>query len=176
MAREATRTRCRIVVVDDEKDMREFLDIMLRKEGYEVVCMPSADPALRWCRENRFDLVITDLKMPGIDGVELLKAVKGLDPDVIQSKEEGASNAVPNTERKDPVEAVDTLLPPLFVCVDYYLRVGLRLEYMSRSKKLFAQLNIIINLSIENNLQSSIFVTNRLVTTLQIDNTEPTMT
>ena len=82
MEKEAKRRKATIVVVDDEKDMRDFLDIMLRKEGYDVECMPSADSALAFCRGNGFDLVITDLKMPGMNGVELLRAVKELDRDV----------------------------------------------------------------------------------------------
>lgn len=71
-----------IVVVDDEKDMREFLEIMLRKEGYDCRSFPSASAALEWLRENRFDLVITDVRMPGMGGVDFLKAAKELDPDV----------------------------------------------------------------------------------------------
>ena len=71
-----------IVVVDDEKDMREFLEIMLRKEGYDCRSFPSGSAALEWLRENRFDLVITDVRMPGMGGVDFLKAAKELDPDV----------------------------------------------------------------------------------------------
>lgn len=71
-----------IVVVDDEKDMRTFFDIMLRKAGYGVESFPSGERALEFMRANAFDLVISDIKMPGMDGVELLKEVKALDPDV----------------------------------------------------------------------------------------------
>ena len=69
----------RIIIVDDERDMRDFLEIMLRKEGYEALSFPTPVEALGFCKENRCDLVLTDLKMPGMTGLEFLKAVKELD-------------------------------------------------------------------------------------------------
>ena len=75
--------RHRILIVDDEKDMREFLEIMLRKEGYDAMSMESAAKALEFCRENYADLVITDLKMPGMNGVEFTRALKQLDPSLL---------------------------------------------------------------------------------------------
>jgi two-component system response regulator PilR (NtrC family) len=71
------------MVVDDEKSMRDFLGIMLEKEGYHVETFPSAEDALEYFKDNRCDLVMADLKMPGMGGVELLKALKGLSPDVV---------------------------------------------------------------------------------------------
>ncbi|GMR04704.1 MAG: sigma-54 dependent transcriptional regulator [Thermodesulfobacteriota bacterium] len=82
MAMERKKAKSRIVVVDDEKDMRTFFDIMLRKEGYDVTSFPSGDRAIEYLRGNDFDLVISDIRMPGMDGVELLKEVKDLDADV----------------------------------------------------------------------------------------------
>jgi len=73
----------RILIVDDERDMREFLEIMLRKEGYDARSMESADAALEYCKKNSADLVITDLKMPGMNGVEFTRALKELDPSVL---------------------------------------------------------------------------------------------
>lgn len=73
----------RIIVVDDEKSMREFLGIMLGKEGYEVETFPSAEEALEYFEEKRSDLIIADLKMPGMGGMEFIKAAKALSPDVI---------------------------------------------------------------------------------------------
>ena len=65
--------KSKIVVVDDEQDMRSFLEILLRRNGYSAVSFPTAKRALDYCRANPFDLVITDLRMPEMDGVELLK-------------------------------------------------------------------------------------------------------
>ncbi|MBI1911336.1 MAG: sigma-54-dependent Fis family transcriptional regulator [Deltaproteobacteria bacterium] len=73
----------KILIVDDERDMRDFLAIMLRKEGYEVETLPSAKLALDYCRENHIDLVISDVRMPIMGGVDFLKAVKELDKDII---------------------------------------------------------------------------------------------
>lgn len=73
----------KIMVVDDERSMREFLDIMLRKEGYDTVSFPSAPSALEHFKKSPCDLVITDLKMQGTGGVDLLKALKELSAEVI---------------------------------------------------------------------------------------------
>ncbi|MBI5562935.1 MAG: sigma-54-dependent Fis family transcriptional regulator [Deltaproteobacteria bacterium] len=70
----------KIIIVDDERDMRDFLEIMLRKEGYDAAGFPSAAQALEYCKANRCDLALTDLKMPGMSGVDFLKAIKELDP------------------------------------------------------------------------------------------------
>lgn len=73
----------KILIVDDERDMREFLEIMLRKEGYEARAMENARLALEYCARNPVDLVISDIRMPGMDGVDFLKALKELDPDIL---------------------------------------------------------------------------------------------
>ncbi len=73
----------RILVVDDDPGMREYLEIMLSREGYEVNAAPGGKEALTLCRRHKFDLVVTDLKMPGMDGVDLLKAVKAISPETI---------------------------------------------------------------------------------------------
>jgi two-component system response regulator PilR (NtrC family) len=76
-------SKASIIVVDDEKSMRDFFGIMLRKEGHHVEAFPSAEDALEYFNDNSCDLVIADIRMPGMGGLELLKAVKGLSPDVI---------------------------------------------------------------------------------------------
>ncbi len=73
----------RILIVDDEKDMREFLEIMLRREGYDVRSSSDAAQALESCKEDHADLVITDLRMPGMNGVEFTRALKNLDSETI---------------------------------------------------------------------------------------------
>jgi len=69
----------RILVVDDEKSMCQFLSIMLRKEGYEITAVSEGRKALEEIRENRYDVVLTDIKMQGMDGIELLKELKQVD-------------------------------------------------------------------------------------------------
>ena len=72
----------KILVVDDEKSMREFLSIMLGREGYSVEAFPSGEAALEYFKGNACDLVMADMKMPGMGGLKLLKAVKDINPDV----------------------------------------------------------------------------------------------
>jgi two-component system response regulator PilR (NtrC family) len=72
----------RILIVDDEEGMREFLSILLQKEGYQVETASSGQEALARLGEQRFDLVVTDLKMPRMSGIEVLHRIKEGDPDV----------------------------------------------------------------------------------------------
>ncbi len=69
-----------ILVVDDEKGQREILTTILRKEGYRVVDVPGGREALAKLDEEEFDLILTDLKMQGMSGMELMEQVLALDP------------------------------------------------------------------------------------------------
>ena len=71
----------RILVVDDEKKMRHILQLMLGREGFKVEQAENGKVALAMLKEKRFDLVITDLKMPEMDGMSLLDEAKKIDPD-----------------------------------------------------------------------------------------------
>jgi two-component system response regulator PilR (NtrC family) len=68
----------KILVVDDDQGIRDFLEIMLSREGYEVTCASDAHKALNQCKKEKYDLILTDLKMPKIDGIEFLKEVKDI--------------------------------------------------------------------------------------------------
>jgi len=70
----------RILVVDDQESMRTLLRDMLEVIGHEVVLADGGDQALSVLRQNEFDLVLSDLNMPGMDGSALLKAVKSTHP------------------------------------------------------------------------------------------------
>lgn len=63
--------------------MREFLEIMLRKEGYGVACAPNGKEALNKLEARAYDLVLTDIRMPGADGMEVLNRAKELNPGTI---------------------------------------------------------------------------------------------
>ena len=73
----------RILVVDDEESIREFLDIMLRKEGYDVTCVEDGQKAIDILAKKSFDMVISDLQMPNVTGMELLAHVKQNYPDLM---------------------------------------------------------------------------------------------
>ncbi len=73
----------RLLVVDDEESIREFLEIMLKKEGYEVTCAEDGAKAKDMLAKKSFDMVISDLQMPNMTGIELLKHVKESYPDLV---------------------------------------------------------------------------------------------
>lgn len=73
----------RILVVDDEESIREFLEIMLKKEGYEVTCAEDGLKGKELLAKKSFDMVISDLQMPNMTGIELLKHVKDTYPDLV---------------------------------------------------------------------------------------------
>jgi two-component system response regulator PilR (NtrC family) len=73
----------KILVVDDEQSIRDFLAIMLKKDGYEAVTAGNGADALKAVQTEIFDLVITDVKMPGTDGIEVLKTIKEISPETV---------------------------------------------------------------------------------------------
>lgn len=73
----------RILVVDDEESIREFLQIMLKKEGYEISLAEDGQKAIETLQKKTFDMVISDLQMPHVTGMELLKHVKDNYPDLV---------------------------------------------------------------------------------------------
>ncbi|MFQ5877883.1 MAG: sigma-54-dependent transcriptional regulator [Acidobacteriota bacterium] len=70
----------RLLIVDDEKGMRDFLSIMLKKEGYAVTPAGSAQEACEQIGRNGFDLVISDISMPGRSGLEVLREARSNSP------------------------------------------------------------------------------------------------
>jgi DNA-binding NtrC family response regulator len=72
-----------ILVVDDEKPQREILEAILSEARYDVTTAASGEAALRIARERRFDLALTDLKMTGMDGIELLSKLLAFDSSII---------------------------------------------------------------------------------------------
>jgi len=73
--------KIRILVVDDELSMREFLSILLEREGYDVSVAGSAEEALRTMESALFDLVLSDVNMPGLSGITLLARIKEQSPE-----------------------------------------------------------------------------------------------
>jgi len=70
----------RILLVDDDSSLREILSTHLRKAGYEVVALGDPFDALESMRKERFDLLVTDIKMEGLDGLAILKAAREAHP------------------------------------------------------------------------------------------------
>lgn len=108
----------RILVVDDEEALRTVLSTELSSEGYEVSAASDGGEAIEMVKGNDYDLVLLDIKMPNVDGFEVLKFVKGTKPDIkvimltgfadlknaIESKRLGAEDFV-----SKPYDLVDLL-------------------------------------------------------------------
>jgi len=75
--------RNRVLVVDDEKNQREIYTLILEDDGYQVTTAQSGEQALRFARENQFDLVLTDYMMTGMDGLTLLGELLKHDPSIM---------------------------------------------------------------------------------------------
>jgi two-component system response regulator PilR (NtrC family) len=73
----------KILVADDEQSMREFLDIMLKKEGYKVSLASNGDEVLKLVEKDIFDLALLDIRMPKLDGITALKKIKAISPETI---------------------------------------------------------------------------------------------
>lgn len=70
----------RIMIIDDEKIVGDMAKISLEQQGYAVETFLNATPALKRLEEEIFDIVVTDYKMKGIDGMEVLRTVRRLYP------------------------------------------------------------------------------------------------
>ncbi|MCX6583259.1 MAG: sigma-54 dependent transcriptional regulator [Candidatus Aminicenantes bacterium] len=72
----------KILVIDDDPSIRNMLAIVLKKSGFQVTCTESGKTSLEKLKKESFDLIISDIKMPDIDGIELLKKIKTISPEI----------------------------------------------------------------------------------------------
>ena len=70
----------KILVIDDEQGIRDLLDMLLSRKGYDVVLAASGQKGLEIFRRERPDVVVLDLKMPGMNGLTVLQQVRSLNP------------------------------------------------------------------------------------------------
>src|SRR5215467_7029441 len=75
-------SKARVLIVDDEKSMRDLLSITLEKEGYDVETAAGGELAIEMLHREMVDAVITDLRMPKVDGLQVLRAAKESSPDI----------------------------------------------------------------------------------------------
>jgi two-component system response regulator PilR (NtrC family) len=73
----------KILVADDEQSMREFLDIMLKKEGYKVSLASNGEEVAKLVENDLFDLVLLDIRMPKLDGISSLRKIKACAPETV---------------------------------------------------------------------------------------------
>jgi len=79
----AAAPRARVLVVDDERSMREFLEIFFRDEGYEAVAVGDVQSALLHLESDDFDVVISDMQLPRGSGLDVLRAVQERAPEAV---------------------------------------------------------------------------------------------
>jgi len=65
-----------ILIIDDDLQVLKSLEKLLKKEGYDTTCAGSGKEALEWVERKDFDLVVVDIRMPDLDGVETTKKIK----------------------------------------------------------------------------------------------------
>lgn len=101
-----------ILIVDDEKGQRDILNLILKKEGYDVTDVPGVREALAQLEKREFELIMTDLKMQGQGGMELLESVLANDPQqcIIMMTAHGSVDSAVEAMRKG---AFDYLEKPL---------------------------------------------------------------
>jgi two-component system response regulator PilR (NtrC family) len=78
-----TSESARILVVDDERSMREMLAILLRREGHDVAVAENGRAAIDLLNQRPFDLIISDARMPDVDGLEVLRHARSVNPTII---------------------------------------------------------------------------------------------
>ena len=71
-----------ILVVDDEKSIRRVLEIALAKKGYNVLTAKNGAEGIYLAQNNQIDLVITDIRMPGMDGNQVCKEIQGINANI----------------------------------------------------------------------------------------------
>lgn len=78
----ALRTKLSVLVVDDDHDVREYLQDFLQGEGFDVTTLDDSTLALEHIRENAYHLVVLDLMMPKLSGIDLLSQLRTVDDDI----------------------------------------------------------------------------------------------
>lgn len=73
-----TEAQKRILVVDDESSITEFVSYALKKEGYQVDVADNGETAFEMIKQNRYDLYILDIMLPGMDGLELCRKIRAI--------------------------------------------------------------------------------------------------
>lgn len=78
-----TQDKSKILIIEDEKNMREILSMLLEGEGYVVMTAPDGTTGIEQIRKDIYDLIITDIKMPGCDGFDVLREAKEISPETL---------------------------------------------------------------------------------------------
>ncbi|MBU1026127.1 MAG: response regulator [Candidatus Margulisbacteria bacterium] len=72
----------KILIVDDERGVRESFEMILKIKDYEVTTFEDGEAAISSLKKDMFDMAFVDFKLPGMDGIEVLKKIKEVDPNI----------------------------------------------------------------------------------------------
>ena len=106
-----TSTKARILVVDDEQSMREFLDSFLLREGYDVSTAGDVDTALAYLGSDEIDLMITDMQMTEKTGLGFIREARELSPEtaMIVVTGFGATDSAISAMREGACESIQSI-------------------------------------------------------------------
>lgn len=76
------RANTKILIIDDEPGIRNLLSYELSLQGYSVTTAPNGEEGVELVKKDKFNLILSDIKMPRMDGIQVLEAVKEIDPDI----------------------------------------------------------------------------------------------
>src|SRR6188474_561955 len=127
-APKTTQAPARVLVVDDERSMRELLSIVLRRDGYEVLIAEDGAAGLELLKRERVDILITDIRMPHMNGVDLLREAKRIAPDLITIVMTAFASAETAIEVLRDLGAADYVNKSPSAANEVRLRVGKELE------------------------------------------------
>ncbi len=96
---------CRILLAEDDDSMRGFLERALGKAGYEVISFPNGEEAYERLQQEPFTLLLTDIVMPRMDGIELARRAAEIDPELKIMFITGFAAVILNSENTAPKDA-----------------------------------------------------------------------
>ncbi len=134
----STKRGFKILIVDDEIEYQKVLSLILSDEGYETASCSNGHEALNYIDENKVDLVVTDLKMPIMDGVELIKKIK---------EKYSTLDVVVMTAFASIESAVNAIK---FGAVDYFVKSGemhelvMKVDRLARINRLELKSNVLL--------------------------------
>jgi DNA-binding NtrC family response regulator len=124
----------KILIVDDEELILTSLGVEMEGEGYEVSLAADGETGVAFLHKNYYNLVITDLKMEGLSGLDVLKAAKEIDPEIAVVILTGYGDVASAIEALR-LGASDYLLKPCD-CNELHLRIGKCLDQQNLAKKI----------------------------------------
>lgn len=142
----------KILIVDDEKRMCESLHELLSGSGYQVTAIQSSKEAIDLIRSNPYDLVITDIKMPGFTGLDILNEVKKVDPETVVILMTGFAS-LDSALEAIRIGAFEYLLKPVeFTQLEISVKRGLETRESSLARKRLLEDLKIANLNLNTHL------------------------